>query len=211
MKNLCIVGTGSQARYVIETAGISKNYNILGLVDLEDSDRIGKNINGYNIKCLLEDIAEYFLPTKCKIVVAYGDNNRKSKVVEQLQDLGYSFTSIIHPSAYISKYVEIGEGCILNPNVTILPNVKIGNHVIIHSGSVIEHDNELGDFVNVAPGVCTGGNVTVGDGTYLYTGAVVIPKIKIGKWVVVGAGAVVRNRIKNNDVIAGVPGRSIKH
>lgn len=211
MKNLCIVGTGSQARYVIETVGISHNYTISGLVDLEDPERIGKDINGYKIKCLLDEVADYFSPSQCHIIVAYGDNKKKKEVVEYIENLGYSFASIINPSAYISKYVDIGKGCILNPNVTILPNVQIGNHVIIHSGSVIEHDNDIGNYVNVAPGVSTGGNVKVGEGTYLYTGAIVIPKINIGKWAVVGAGAVIREDINDHETVVGIPGRSIKH
>ncbi len=211
MINLCIVGTGSQARYVIEAVGVSNNFTISGIVDLEDSKRIGKDINGYKIKCLLDDVENYFPPSQGHIIVAYGDNKKKKEVVEYLERLGYSFASIIHPSAYIAKYVAMGKGCIVNPNVTILPNAKIGNHVIIHSGSVIEHDNDIGDYVNVAPGVSTGGNVKVGEGTYLYTGAIVIPKINIGKWAVVGAGAVIREDINNHETIVGVPGRSIKH
>ncbi len=47
-------------------------------------------------------------------------------------------TANIHPGAFISEFnVEIGENCIVEPNVTVLPDVMIGNNSIIRAGAVI--------------------------------------------------------------------------
>jgi acetyltransferase-like isoleucine patch superfamily enzyme len=44
----------------------------------------------------------------------------------------------IHPKSFISEYnVIIGKNSIIEPNVTILPDVKIGNNVIVHAGATI--------------------------------------------------------------------------
>ncbi len=49
-----------------------------------------------------------------------------------------SAKAIIHPTAYVAEYnVEIGEGTIIQPNATILPDVSIGNHCFVQSGAVI--------------------------------------------------------------------------
>jgi len=206
MEDLYIVGTGSQARYVIE---ICKKANISGLVDVENKDNVGKTINGIKVVCMISDLEKIVNPQKAKVIVAYGDNAKKKEIVRNLEALGYKFATAISDKAYISDFTEIGEGTIINPNAAIMPNAKIGKHVIIHSGVVIEHDNIIGDFANIAPGVKTAGNVSIGECTYLYTGAVVIPKVKIGKNAIVAAGAVVIKDVPDNAKIAGVPAKEI--
>lgn len=50
-------------------------------------------------------------------------------------------SSKIHSSSYISPLgVKIGKNCIIEPNVTILSDVDIGDNVIIHSGAVVGCD-----------------------------------------------------------------------
>ena len=207
MEDFYIIGTGSQARYVIE---ICNGKNILGLIDVTTKENVGKTINGIKVVGMLGDIPKIINPQKAKVIVAFGDNLKKKEIVRNLESLGYKFATAISPNAYISKFTEIGEGCIINPNATIMPNAKIGNHVIIHSGAVIEHDNTIADFANIAPGVKTTGYVSIGECAYLYTGAVVIPKIKIGKNAVVGAGAVVLKDVPDNAKVAGVPAKQIR-
>jgi sugar O-acyltransferase (sialic acid O-acetyltransferase NeuD family) len=207
MKDLYIVGAGSQSKYVIESC---KEYRLKGLIDVISKQNIGKIINGIKIVCFLYDIEKYVDNKKAQVIVAYGDNAKKKEVVAFLTGKRFKFATIISNKAYISKRTEIGEGCIINPNVTIMPNTKIGNHVMIHSGSVIEHDNEIGDFVNIAPGVLTAGEVKIGEETQVYTGAIIIPRVKIGKKAIIGAGAVVLKNVPDNVTVVGVPARSIK-
>ena len=44
----------------------------------------------------------------------------------------------------------------------------------------------------------------------IHTNATIINKMTIGKSSIVGAGCVVIKDVKVNDIVAGVPGRSIK-
>lgn len=48
--------------------------------------------------------------------------------------------TIIMPNTYIGNRVEIGDECIIYPNVTILDNCIIGNNVTIQAGTVIGSD-----------------------------------------------------------------------
>jgi len=210
MKKLCIVGTGSQGRYVVEIINKNKFYTDVKFVDIENEKNVGNFINGVEVVCLLNNIQSFINPQQYGVIIAYGNNRKKKEIVEVLQKYTYKFETLISSQAYISSNVEIGLGCIINPNVTILPNTMIGNHVIIHSGSVIEHDNIINNFVNVAPSVTTAGYVNIDEGAYLYTGAVVVPKIKIGSWSVIGAGAIVLHDVKSKGVYVGNPARSIK-
>jgi acetyltransferase EpsM len=209
MENLFVVGTGSQARYVIENMQKSTSYLVAGLVDIEKKENIGKKINGIEIVCLLDDILKYFDSSSVKAIIAYGDNYKKKEIANYLESKNFSFATILNPNIYKSSFVEIGEGTIINANVTIMPNTKIGSHVIIHSGSVIEHDNIIGDYVNIAPGVVTAGQVRIGEGSYVYTNACIVPKVTIGKWSIVGAGSVVLKDVENNVIVAGNPAKII--
>lgn len=210
MKNIYIVGTGSQARYIIEILKNSLDFKVKGLIDIEDKKRVGKFVNQIQIVGHLDDIASSIPKDSC-IIIGYGKNNVKKDIAIALKEKGYKFATALSNSAYISDYVEIGEGSIINPHVTIMPNTKIGNHVIIHSGSVIEHDNTIGDFSNIAPGVITAGNVSIGEGSYICTGAIIKPGIKVGKECTVGAGAVVLENILERHTVVGNPARVIKN
>ncbi len=210
-KRLLVFGTGSQARYVLDNVRYSEHVEVVGLVDLESPDNVGKSIDGIPICCALQQFdMQKFPPERYFVIIAYGDNRRKREISLQLAEYGYRFLSAIHPKAYIAHDVTIGDGCIINPNVTILSNAQVGNHVIIHSGAVIEHDCVLQDWVNVAPGVSFGGRVIVGQGAYVYTGSVVIPKVRIGNWAVVGAGAVVLRDVPDYTTVVGVPARVLQ-
>lgn len=45
-----------------------------------------------------------------------------------------------HAQPLTTGPIHIGEGCWIGQNVTVLPNVKIGDKVIIGAGSVVSHD-----------------------------------------------------------------------
>lgn len=207
MVDVVVVGAGSQARYVVETARHLTDLSVLGMVDVESGGMVGSIVNGVEVLCHLDDLAETASPDSCRLVVAYGDNRRKRDLVEAFSGAGYRFASVVSPAAYVSSPVALGEGCIINPNVTIMPNARIGDHAVIHSGCVIEHDNDIGRYANIAPGVSFGGNVTVAEGAWVYTGSSVIPRVRIGRYAVVGAGSVVIRDVPDGARVAGCPAR----
>ncbi len=143
-----------------------------------------------------------------KFVLAVGNNKIRKDLSQRL--IGEFCKPIIHPSATVGKYVEIGKGTVLMANAILNPSVIIGNHCIINTGAIIEHDVELRDFVHISPGAIITGNVSIGEGTHIGAGATIIPGIKIGNWVTVGAGSVVINDIPDYSVVVGNPGKVIK-
>src|ERR671910_393066 len=122
--------------------------------------------------------------------------------------------SIISKSARIGKncsignFTKIGDKCIIGDNtvvgdrVTIEQNTRIGKNCIIQPGTVIGADGfayerledtlELQRFPHIG-GVVIGNNV------------------EIGNKVIIGSGASVINDIDDEDIVAGVPAKSIKH
>ena len=91
-----------------------------------------------------------------------------------------------------------------------MSNVSLSDGVKVHIGAHIHHDCKIGKFVTVAPKAVLLGNVKVGDYSYIGANSTIKQRVKIGKGAIIGAGSVVIRNVKNNDVVAGVPAKSIK-
>ena len=202
-----VIGGGAQAKYVID---ILETYNatIEGILDIENNKEYhGTKVHDIEVLGYYKNLIQNFDPKQYNVVICYSNNNVKEKIYRELKELGYQFPNIIHPTAYISKTATIGEGCIINSNVSIMPFAKIGNLVVIHSNCVIEHDCVIEDFVNLGPSATLAGYVKVGKKSYIYTNATVLPGVNIGSEAVVGAGSVVINDVGSNEVVKGVPAK----
>ena len=69
--------------------------------------------------------------------------------------------------------VQLGEGAILSPFVTLTSNIRIGRHFHANLYSYVEHDCMIGDYVTFAPCVKCNGNIVIEDHVYIGTGAVI--------------------------------------
>ncbi|WP_108651865.1 sugar O-acetyltransferase [Dongshaea marina] len=112
----------------------------------------------------------------------------------------------------LGQFIEIGEKCYINFNVTILDlhRVSIEDHVMIapnvhiytatHS---LDHSKRLDWEVIAKP-------VTLKRHAWIGGGAVICPGVTIGERSVVGAGAVVTRDVPDDCVVAGNPARVIR-
>ncbi len=123
--------------------------------------------------------------------------------------------NIILRKAYITKTslkkIKNKIGILIQDFAKIMSNVNISNGVKIHIGAHIHHDCKIGKFVTIAPRAVLLGNVKIGDFSYVGANVTIRQRVKVGKNVTIGAGAVVVKDVKNNDIVAGVPARSIKN
>jgi len=111
--------------------------------------------------------------------------------------------------------VELAEGAVLCPFVTLTSNIRIGRHFQGNIYSYVAHDCVIGDFVTFAPGVMCNGNVVVEDNAYIGTGAVIKQgkpgqPLVIGNGAVVGMGAVVTKSVPRGVTVVGNPARLLE-
>jgi UDP-3-O-[3-hydroxymyristoyl] glucosamine N-acyltransferase len=70
---------------------------------------------------------------------------------------------------------------------------------------------EIGRNCALTGGVIIGGSTIIGDTCWFGLNSTLKHKIKIGNKVIVGSGASVIGNIEDEDIVAGVPAKSIKH
>jgi len=208
---LLVVGSGSQARYVLETMRQREDVDVVGLIDTFENQRMwGQRVDGASVLGGLAALDALEPSPQLRVVLAVSNVERKRELAHSLIRRGHQFFSVVHSRSTLASDVRMGVGCIINAGVTIERGSVIGDHAIIHAGCVIEHDNVLKDFVNLGPGVVTAGRVVIETGVTVFTGARVIPDVVIGEGAVVGAGAVLPKSVAPRSTVIGCPARELR-
>lgn len=210
MRKLFIYGSGGFAREVAWLAQ-ETGFQVVGFID-DNPDKIGSLINGIMVLSL-ED-ASAFVP-EVSVVIAVGSPQTREKLYLKASNVGFSFTTLVHPRVEMSKFVEMGEGTVIAAGSILTTNITLGKHVQINLDCTIGHDVVMEDFATLAPGVHVSGWVRIGKRAYIGTGAVIIngregEPIVIGDDAIVGAGAVVTRSVPPATTVVGVPAKPLQ-
>lgn len=149
-----------------------------------------------------------------KVVIAIADSTVREKLAECCSKDGIKPWSIASSNIVMMDDVQIGEGSILSPFVTLTSNIKIGRHFQANIYSYVEHDCVIGDFVTFAPAVKCNGNIIIEDHAYISAGAVIKQgkpgkPLVIGMGSVVGMGAVVTKSVPPGAIVIGNPAKEL--
>ena len=125
MNRLVIIGAGSFAREVAwlveEINKVEPKWEFLGFAD---DSATGETVEGYKILCSVKEIDQ--LSPRPMLVCAIGNPNTRKKVVQPLEDQGYAFATLVHPSVMMSSRSG-GHGSIICAGTILTTNVSIGN------------------------------------------------------------------------------------
>jgi sugar O-acyltransferase (sialic acid O-acetyltransferase NeuD family) len=201
-RNLAIFGAGRHGRVVAEIASLIGWSKIVFFDDRPNHSDKKKLLVCGNKADFISQSSHF---DGC--FVAIGNNSDRSEIVKILLSSEAPLVSLIHPSAIVSQYSEVGAGTVVMAGAIINPFTKVGISSIINTGSTIDHDNVLHDYVHISPGVNTAGGVTVGKFSWVGIGASVINSIMIGDNVIIGAGSVVIKDIPDNVTALGSPAK----
>lgn len=204
-------GNGTVVQSTIEDINATeKQWEILGFLN----DREVEPINGYPVigkiektttDKLLEDPGIYFIYTLISVKL----NHRYINKLLNLEIPRERFATVIHPTAVVSKFSEIGYGTCIQPLVCVGPNSRIGDHVQIFAQSLVGHGAILDNYSYVANNACIGAGVHLKEGAYLGTNATTLEFVKLGKWSVTGIGAVILKDVPNFAKMVGNPAKQI--
>ncbi|TLT01323.1 NeuD/PglB/VioB family sugar acetyltransferase [Aliarcobacter cibarius] len=167
-----------------------------------------KTLNGVEIVSFnqfneFKDIQKY-------LAVGFSNTMRRIEVFEYCQKNDIKLLNIKASNVVVMDNVQIGEGAILCPFVTLTSDITIGKSFQANLYSYVAHDCVIGDFVTFAPAVKCNGNVHIGDNVYIGAGAIIHPgktgkPLKIGKNAVIAAGSVVTKNVPEGMTVFGNP------
>ena len=166
--------------------------------------------NGHPVMTYTEWMA---LPaTSRHINIAIANSAVRQRLVERCMADGVGFFEVRAGNVVQMDDVQMGEGAILSPFVTLTSNIRIGKHFHANLYSYVEHDCVIGDYVTFAPGVKCNGNVVIEDHAYIGAGAIIKQgqpgqPLVIGRRAVVGMGAVVNRSVPPGATVVGNPAR----
>jgi UDP-perosamine 4-acetyltransferase len=207
---LIIIGAGGHARVALE-ALLCSTSSILGLLDTNEANH-GARVLGLSVLGG-DDVLSRYPAGTVHLVNGIGsvrDLTHRLSIYEYFKVRGYSFASVIHPSAIVARDVTIGEGAHIMAGAILQPGVKIGCNTIVNTAASVDHDCIVGDHAHLAPGVVLSGNVVIGDHTHVGTGATIIQGVVVGRGAMIGAGAVVVRDIPPHVTAMGVPAKVVK-
>ncbi|MGH4118102.1 NeuD/PglB/VioB family sugar acetyltransferase [Clostridium sp.] len=167
MGALLIIGAGGHGRVVAEAAQLEGKWNDIAFLD----DREG-TVFDYKIIGKLDEY-EKFQKDYEYAIVCLGDNVKRMDLIEKLLKVGFKVPVIVHPRAWVSRYSEIGSGCVILAGAVINTGAKIGRGCIVNINSCIDHDTTVSDGVHVCSGATIRSMCSIGRLSYIGAGATV--------------------------------------
>ncbi len=206
---IIILGAGGHAKVLIDTL-LLRAIEIAGIVD-PDRKKHGTTILG--IPVIGNDDAVFKQGPGAVMLVNGVGSIKQPALRRQLFDTfkarGFTFASVLHPSAVIAADIVLAEGVQIMAGSVIQAGSTIGRNVIINTKASVDHDCTIADHVHIAPGVTLSGNVVVEESVHVGTGAIVMQGIHIRKNSIIGAGALVLQDVPEGVLVYGVPGKVI--
>ena len=207
-KKIVIIGAGDHA-YVLLDLLLEQNVEVIGISD-SNAKLKGTEIYGVPVIGNDDDVISNYSPIEILLVNgmgSVGSTKIRAKIYNNFKSRGFSFMTVIHPSAIISKRAKICEGAQILAGTIVNIEASIGENSIINTKASIDHGCKIGANVHIAPGCILSGCMTIGDNTHIGTGSSIIQGITIGENTLIGAGSVVVHDIPSNVKAFGVPAK----
>ena len=203
MKKLAILGASGHGKVVADCAGLCGWEEVVFFDDAWPQ----LSVNGHwpvvgDTSRLMASLADFD-----GVIVAIGNNPIRYTKLEALRQARAPIVSLMHPAAFVSSHVVVGEGTVVFAGAVVNVDAHLGRGVIINTGATVDHDCVLGDAVHVSPGANIAGGVRVGLRSWVGIGAAVRQLVTIGDDAVVGAGAAVVRDVADGATVIGVPAR----
>ena len=209
MQRLIIVGAGGLGREVFSWAShhpdCGKVWSIAGFID---DNPIALDNFRYPVK-VINSISNYIPSADDVLVCAIGDPAIKRLVCERLIAHSAKFISLIHPTVVMGMNVNLANGVVICPHVTLTADIQLGTFSIINCHSSAGHDVNIGAWATISGHCDVTGGCKIGEGAFLASGVRLLPGKTVGSNAYVGAASVVIKSVQPEDRVFGNPARSI--
>ena len=207
---LIIFGAGALGHEIAEYACDAYKWNIQEenkISFIDDTPGLKSNNSAWKV---IHGLSNYKYRMGDKFLIGIGDPKIRKIIYGILKEKDLDLATLIHPTAYISKFSNIGVGTIVAPFCTIGAESFLSPNSILNTYVAIGHHVTLGNSCVVSPKVLVAGRSNIGDFVYIGSSVVVTPNTIIGSGCKIAAGSVVYRSCKENLLITGNPSKSYK-
>lgn len=209
MKELIIIGAGNVGGFIAHNIEEFGNFKLLGFLD-DDVTKHGKTFCGLEVLGGIDSIQRYVKGDLLHVAIGISSPKAKESVLNRLEAFTLCYPNFVARTAWISKQVTIGKGCIIYPGVSINYQTSIGDYVIMNMNCAIGHDCTIDRFTTLAPGVNLAGFTYLEEGVEMGIGSATKQRIKIGKNSIIGGQSMLVKDVLPSTKVAGVPGKQLK-
>ena len=206
---IVILGSGTHGIDILdcllESNRLSERYRVLGFLDDRPTD---SSVHGFPVLGPLRGASGF--ESEVQFVTAMGSASsyrNKPALVESLGIARERWATVVHPSASVSQWAEVGHGCVVLQQCTLSAGCRLGDQVVLLPGCRVSHDTLVGDYNTLATGVILSGYVDVERNCYLGAGSLVRERLRLGEGCLVGMGSVVVKSVAAGVRVAGNPAR----
>lgn len=148
--------------------------------------------------------------SEIEFMTGIGEPVVRDKIYKKVKEAGYSFATLIHPSAVIAASARLEEGVMIGSNAFISVKTHLQENVLIQPLAAIDHECSVGRNSVVSSFVAMGGGSSLGENSFIGLNASVKQGVSIGDGSVVGMGSVVIKDVDDRVMVVGNPARKIK-
>lgn len=197
-----VYGGGGHGKAVIDLLRAVGGYIVVGVID--DGRQPGDWVLDIPViggETLLPEVKAAGCRFAVNAVGGIGAMSSRIQVFEKLDQAGFSYPSLVHPSAVVEPSVKPGPGAQIFPHAYVGSSASLGQGCIVNTGAIVSHDCVLADYVNLAPGAILAGSVRVGKGTLIGMGVTVNLNVRVGAGARIGNGATVKADVPDGVIV----------
>tara|TARA_E500000178_G_scaffold354439_1_gene423402 strand:+ start:1371 stop:1949 length:579 start_codon:yes stop_codon:yes gene_type:complete len=192
VSKIVLIGGGGHCKSVIDVVEQEAKFKIAGIVDKPEF--LNFKILGYPIignDLDLPSLAKeykYALITVGQILSPL----LRIKLYNLAIKAGFTFPTIMSPSAYVSKHSKVGKGTIIMHDTLVNANTTIEDNCIINSKVLIEHDCLISDHCHISTNAIINGGVKIGSKCFIGSNVTTKDNIIIKENSFIKAGSIVK-------------------
>lgn len=204
VKHALIISAGGFGRSVYNTmqGDPAKNidWQVVGFLDSRPELATGAPL------AVLGDPLTWRAEPHQEFLCALGDPAQRRRFAAPLMAQGAMFMNLrtgLHPALGM----QMGVGCLFEPEVRIGVDTRLGDFVFIQSTSVIGYEVHIGDYTTIGSFVFIGGSARIGQDVIIHPHATILPRVTVGDGAIIGAGAVVMADVPPGVTMIGNPAK----
>ena len=190
---ILLFGGGGHGKTLIHLVREMDSYQVGGIVDanIPAGSRV-MDLPVFGGDDLLEELYIAGFREAANGIGGIGNVDARLHAFEKMTKAGFSFPTLVHPTAWIEPSATLSAGVQVLPLSYVGTESTIGFGSLLNAHVVVSHDCHIGECVNLSPGALLAGGVKIQDHAQIGMGVTINVNITIGARARVGNGATIK-------------------